>query len=386
MNNKMMKIDKQNLKQGMELAVDIHDMKGNVLVSAQTVLKEYHVNNVQNMVNVKYVYIYLPKNTKITDDNIQEDLAQIPQSSKDDVNKVSVEIIRSSVISKVKDNLSYYSDKSDSNFKILFEIVEQIVESVLKSESLLYEINRIQSSNEYLYDHSINTTILSLLVGISLGFKTDDLYSLARGAFFSDIGKLQIEPTILLKPSQLTAEEYEMVQKYTEYGYSFMKQFDEMDELALDCILHSREKFDGTGYPHGLKGDEISLHAQIVSFASYFDSLCSEKTYRKAISPYRAMSKAFDEENVYFSAEILKKAIKILGYYDVGMFLELKSSDIAKVMKRGRYKPVVKIIKAPSFDHSKHIFEIDMAKNPSVIIKDVLVKSEYDRLINHIKV
>ncbi len=386
MNNKMMKIDKQYLKQGMELAVDIHDMKGNVLVAAQTVLKDYQIKNIHNISNVKYVYVNLPKNTKkdVASQEVVSDY--VITTSKDDVKKVSVEIIRTSVINKVKQNLSHFSDKSDSNFKILFDIVEQIVASVLSSDGLVYEINRIQSSNDYLYNHSINTAILSLLIGISAGFKTNDLYSLARGGFFSDIGKLQIDPIIIYKPGELTVEEYDIVKKYPEYGYSFMKQFTEMDEVALDCILHSREKIDGTGYPNGLKQAEISLHAQIVSLASYFDALCSDKTYRKAVSPYKAMTMAFNEEDTHFVAKVLKKAIKILGYYDVGMFLELKSTDIVKVIKRGRYKPVVKIIQAPVIDNSKHIYEIDMAKNPSVTIKDVLVKSEYDKLISNNKV
>ncbi len=396
MKRDMIKIEKKYLREEMELALSIYDMRGNVLVPEKTKLKDYQIKSIQQMSNVNYVYIFIPKAKKEEAVDLEtekplvnvspslEDTALVAEETNQEKSKIKIEVLRESVITKVKDNMSYYAEQTEGNLRILFEVVEQIISEILSSDNLLYEINRIQTVDDYLYNHAINTSILSLLIGISVGFKTNQLYSLGRGAFFSDIGKLQIDPLILLKPNDLSDGEFDKVKKYPEYGYSFMKHFEEMDENALDCILHCREKIDGTGYPHGLKGNQISLYAQIVSLASFFDSLCSEKAYRASVTPYKAMSKVFDEEGSFFHKDLIKKAIKILGYYDVGMFVELQSSEFAKVSKAGRYRPVLTVIQSSAVKQSSHIYEIDMERNPSVKIKDTLVKSEYGKLLSYI--
>lgn len=384
-NTKMMKIDKNNLKEGMEIAADIYDMRGNVLIAQFTKLKTFHLQKISTLTNTKYVYILAPGTAEdMFNATLSNEAELCGKAEKLGYKSMPVDQVRTSVFKKVKENLDLFSENASTNFEILFQVVEQIIESILSYEDLVYEMNRIQSADAYLYNHCINTAILSILIGISSGMKSEELYSLGKGAFFADIGKLQIDPFILMKPTELTPEEYEIVKKYPEYGYSFMKNFPEMDERALDCILHSRERIDGKGYPHGLKKDQISLPAKIVGLASYFDALCSDRPYRNSLSPYKAMSKLFGEVDDCFDAELLKRAIKILGYYDVGMYVELQSNDLAKVIRSARYKPLLRIIQVSVMNDPAHVYEIDMAKNPSVKIKDVLVKSEYERLIGFI--
>ncbi len=380
MRGKKIKINKVDLKQDMELAINIYNANGSILVAEGTKLKSFHIKSIQSMQNIDCVEIlFSERNSESKNDSTSPVKKDIIHK-----NELSAEEIRKNVSQKVKENLNLYSDKSESNLKVLFKVVQQIIDSVLDSENLVYEIGKINASDEYLYNHCINSTILSLIIGIAMGFKSNDLYSLARGAFFSDIGKLAMDQNIILKESELSEEEYDLVKKYPEYGYSLMNKYEEMDEKALDCILHSRERVDGTGYPHGLKGDEISLYAQIVGLATFFDSLCSKTSYRDALTPYKAMTVTLNEEGIHFFPELLKRMVKILGYYDVGMVVELHSSDIARVIKRSRHKPVLNIINLNKHKTESHIYEIDMAKNPSVKIKNVILRSEIDSILRHI--
>ncbi len=369
MRDKTIKINKADLKQDMELAINIYNAKGSILVAEGTKLKNFHIKSIQSMEKVDFVEVWPSEREEDSSNSLSSDENASEK-------ELTVDEIRKSVSEKVRENLTFYSDKSESNLKVLFKVVQQIIDSVLSSENLVYEIGKINSSDEYLYNHCINSTILSLLIGIAVGFKSNELYSLARGAFFSDIGKLMMDPELINKESELSEEEYQLIKKYPEYGYNLMKGYEEMDENALDCILHSREKIDGTGYPHGLKGDEISIYAQIVGLATFFDSLCSKTSYRDAFNPYKAMSLAMEEEGVYFSRDLLKKMVKILGYYDVGMLVELNSSDIAIVVKKCRYKPLLNVVNLNKNRRESHVYEIDMVKNPSVKIKDVIFKSE----------
>ncbi len=373
MNYEGVLIDKDSLQIGMTLFADIFDAKGNILISKETVLKDYHIFKIKGL--ERYSKIAIKK------------LIKTSQKTKNSVStkktiKTPINIIRQETKTKIKSSLSQFNDNSNPNMKILFEITEQILDSILSSENLLYEIDRIQSSDDYLYNHTINTTILSLLIGISVGLKKDKLISLSKGALFSNIGKLQIDPFLLSKVTELKDYEYDEIKKYPFYGYDFMKKSPDMDEDALDCILHCREKWDGTGYPDGLKAEQISLFAQIVSLASFFDAVCSDRPYESPILPYKAMSLAFDEVNTHFSPYILKKAIRILGYYDVGMFVELKTGEMARIIKINRHKPVLTLIQNFRLNSPSQVYEIDMKRNPSVRIKDVLVKSEYkDKLL-----
>ncbi len=378
MQGKSLKIEKEKIKVGMTVAVDVSDIKGKVLISSGIKLKDYHIDKINSLHDLKYIYIVNPYAK-----NNEEVLEEFDSVEIEEVEKISVEQIREEVSEQVKTNLKSFADPSDPSFVILFDVVEKLLSSILENEKLLYEVNKIQSADNYIYNHSINTAILSILVGISMGFKKEELFSIGKGAFFSDIGKLQIDPLILSKPDNLSPEEMEEVKRYPEYGYEFMKSFDEMDKNALESILYARERWDGTGYPKGLSGTRIHTYAQIVGFASCFDALCSERVYRSAVSPYKAMSLTCNEVDRQFNSEILKKAIKILGYYNVGMFVELTSSDIAKVRKKGRHKPVLTLIQGVGVNNVSHVYEIDMAKNPSVKIKEVLLKTEYDKLIDY---
>ncbi len=363
-------LDKSKIRPGMILAADLYDRFGNILICSGTVLDDYFIDKIMGNDILDEVAIVDRRSGSPSDRDSKEK----------SINSMQIDMIRKKTSRSVKQSIDRLKEDNNQSMMVLFEIVERIIEEILESDNLVYEIERLQSVDSYVYSHVINTTVISILVGIANGLHKKELKSLAKAAFFSDSGKLQINPDIITKPGKLTEDEFEEVKKYPVYGYEFMSSFEEMDENALKGILEARERWDGNGYPNGLRGNEISLYGQIVGFSSYFDALTSNRAYKDAVNPYVAMTMAVKESGHSFSSDIVKKACVMLGYYSRGMLVKLKGGEIAKVITANRYKPVLAIVYDPNVQSTTRSFEIDMRKNPAVKIDEVLVLSDKEAL------
>lgn len=370
MNKTIVYIAKDKLRKGMILASDIHDKAGSVLISEGAVLADFHIAKINSDDELSEIAIYEKQH-----DTPAESMLMSGKAS-----SVRVSLIRKRALNKIREVLNEIVDKKNQSMSVLFEIADEVILEVLESDKLIFELDRLQSADDYLYSHMINSAVISIFVGIAMGLDKPRLVSLARGAFFSDIGKLQLNSSTLNKATELTQEEIEDIKNYPEYGYDFVENYAELDDNSKKSILESREKWDGSGYPKGLKGSEISIYGQIVSFATFFDALTSDRPYRMGISPYEAMSMAIKEAGKSFDPVLVKKAAAILGYYNVGMVLRLKSGEITKVTKVDRYNPTMNVIFDPNVDVLTHAYEIDMRKNPTIRIKSVLLEDEQTKI------
>jgi putative nucleotidyltransferase with HDIG domain len=127
--------------------------------------------------------------------------------------------------------------------------------------------------------HSRRVTAFTIAIAKKMGLPIEDIHVIARGAFLHDIGKMAIPDKILTKPSKLTPEEVDVMKEHAWYGYKIVKNIPFLSEAAE--IVHShQERFDGTGYPRRLKGEEIPLGARIFSIADTFDAITSNRPYR----------------------------------------------------------------------------------------------------------
>src|SRR6478672_10557836 len=148
----------------------------------------------------------------------------------------------------------------------------------------------VDARDAYTAGHSRRVQQLALAVGRELGLSQAELDLLGHAALFHDIGKLAIPDAILLKPASLTAEEWELMQRHADEGARIIDRLGFLND-AVPAIRHHHERFDGTGYPDGLKGEEIPLGARIIHVADALDSMLTTRIYRAA----RPASEALDE-------------------------------------------------------------------------------------------
>ena len=139
-----------------------------------------------------------------------------------------------------------------------------------------------------------------------------DIFEMASAAPLHDVGKIAISDTILLKPAKLTPEEFEIIKTHTTIGGAMIRQiFSNLDhqhlfKVAEEIVVFHHEKWDGSGYPQGLKGREIPLAARIMAVADVYDALISERPYKKMMSHEDAMKIIYSESGSHFDPEILR--------------------------------------------------------------------------------
>ena len=147
----------------------------------------------------------------------------------------------------------------------------------------------VDARDAYTAGHSRRVQQLALAVGRELGLSQAELELLGHAALFHDIGKLAVPDSVLLKPSKLTDEEWALMQRHAEEGAHIINRLGFLND-AVPAIRHHHERFDGAGYPDGLKGEEIPLGARIIHVADAFDSMLTTRVYRPARPAHEAMA------------------------------------------------------------------------------------------------
>jgi putative nucleotidyltransferase with HDIG domain len=152
--------------------------------------------------------------------------------------------------------------------------------------------------------HTERTANLTRLLAQKLGFT--DIKGIVWGAYLHDIGKLAIPDKILLKPGKLTPEEFEVIKSHVVHGYNLIKHIEGLSETTKNVVLYHHEKWDGSGYVHGLKGENIPLEARIFAVVDVYDALISERPYKKPWSHDEALQEIKRSAGYHFDPEVVE--------------------------------------------------------------------------------
>lgn len=158
--------------------------------------------------------------------------------------------------------------------------------------------------------HSKRVTAFTIAIARAMGLPAEEIRVIARGAFLHDIGKMAIPDTIIRKPGKLDPEEIAIMREHCYHGYQMLKKIPFLQEVS-EIVYSHQEKYDGTGYPRGLKGDEIPLGARIFSIADTLDAITSNRPYRAAQSLSAAREEIERWSGRQFDPDVVKVFIKM---------------------------------------------------------------------------
>jgi putative nucleotidyltransferase with HDIG domain len=161
-------------------------------------------------------------------------------------------------------------------------------------------------------DHSQRVTELTLRIASKMSIKDEDLAHVRRGALLHDIGKMGIPDSILLKPGKLTDDEWEIMRKHPVYAFEMLSSIDYL-RPALDIPYCHHERWDGSGYPRGLKGKQIPLEARIFAVVDVFDALTNDRPYRKAWARETALEYIREQSGKHFDPQVLSVFMHEVG-------------------------------------------------------------------------
>ncbi len=376
------RVDVKELYDGMVLAEPIFDLDGKTLFSEGLKLNRVRIDRIIAL-EAKTVFIKDNENTINTTNyrvELQENL-EVKKSIEESISKRKKLILdeaREKTLAAAKEIMEEVLDTNSTKAEKIYKVVEKVIESILKDEKVLLNLSNLTSIDEYIFSHSVNVCILSIITGIFLGFNHQRLLMLGSGALIHDIGKMLVDQTLLNKPEKLNEKEILAVRKHTTFGYKILKESMKFSEEVSNIALSHHERMDGLGYPNGLNKSNISIFAKIVAVADVFDAITSDRVYCEKVSFYDGIDYVIKNSGTQFDKDIINKFVTIIGYYPLGLSVQLSTGDIGVVAKRNKSCPIIKVMIDSSGNKLTSYYEIDLQKNPTVLIIDVNTE-EYKR-------
>lgn len=243
--------------------------------------------------------------------------------------------------------------------------VEKITASVLRNNNAMMTMRRLKSIDDYTFLHSVSVCAMLVSFAKVAEMELDSIHELALGALLHDVGKMRVAQPVLNKPARLSDDEYKHMKSHVVLGADLLRQLPGLPALAMEPLELHHERFDGSGYPKGLKGMEISPVGRMSAIVDVYDAITSDRVYRKGMSPAVAVQKLFEWSKFHFDPQMVQLFLKSVGIYPVGSLVKLESGRLGVVVAQSESSlltPTVRVM----YDGKRQYYiapeDVDLAK------------------------
>lgn len=221
--------------------------------------------------------------------------------------------VYSSLDIKKKEHPALAKNGKDENVKLLKGKLDRLTKRSNQSliEAIFAFAKTIELKDRYTGEHVEKTVHYATEIARDLGLTGEDIESIRKGAMLHDLGKIGISEKILLKRAKLTKEEFELIKKHPQIGVDIIRPIQFLHNI-IPLMLYHHERWDGKGYPTGLKGEEIPIGARIIAIADVYQALTSDRPYRKAFTKKKALNIIKDGSGTQFDPRIAQVFLKIV--------------------------------------------------------------------------
>jgi len=236
------------------------------------------------------------------------------------------------------------------------------------------EINMVDIKNTegYLYQHSVNVAVLSVIFGVKLGLSQKKLEALAVGSLLHDIGYNFLDYDMLRSKDFIDAEAQKMIHAHPQEGYDYLKDNMDISAHVRLIVLQHHEWMNGKGYPYGILGKEISELAKIVAICDVYDALTSDRPHRKAFDPQEANERMMVASVEQLDPELVSEFVKIIIPYPIGTVVRLTNGEVGVVEEIDLafpLRPKVKVVK--QIVGKVELYTRDLMKEHHLLIENV---------------
>ncbi len=342
-----------NLKPDMVVARTIIDSDSRVLLSSGMCLNEQYISRLSEL-GIASIFI----KDGLLDDEVL-------------VNDIVSEQTRAETVKVIKTSFAKLEKSSNFNVQAVKNVVNNILDELLNNSNILVHLTDIRSFDDYTFGHSVNVCVLSIITALSLGYSEPKLKELGVGALLHDIGKTKIDKEILNKPGDLTPEEFNEIQRHTEYGFNILREYMEISLLSAHIAFQHHERWDGNGYPRGLGGLDIHQYARIVAVADVYDALLADRPYRPAYNVNQALNILTRMAGSYLDFDCVMSLKSNVAIYPIGSFVQLTTGDICIVIdvnKNNPARPKLRIVLDKNKKRIANPREIDLSRLKTIMI------------------
>ena len=371
-----MKIAVTDLLDGMRIDEDLVNMDGQLITTKNTLvtpaliekLKQFNIKDIEAEATPEYWELIKKRDFQFSQNS---EKPQVPEHKPTTVLEETIfDVRKTEAFSSFKDSCetnhktlssSFEDIMSDENNAQGLNLMEAMSDSLYKNNknniNLIDMVYLMRNNADSIYSHSLNVGMVAGQLGKWLKLPEEEVQLLVTCGLFHDIGKLLIPKNIIDKPSALTDEEYIIMKTHAEKGYEFLSKFDHLDQVIKDVALRHHERCDGSGYPNGLKDDEIDKFSKIIAIADVYTAMTSDRIYRESICPF-AVAAELEKEGLHkFDGHFVMTFLDNMLTSYLQKKVELNNGQVGVVLLLNRYqksKPLVELLNGETLDLAKN--------------------------------
>lgn len=358
----MRNITLAEVQPGMELARDLLDKDGNLLLEKGIKLTDHYIKRL-HLFGLPAIYIIDPLLEDLKDNFLLSEA----------LHKEALANLATLFQSQVSD-IMMSARKRDMQFRRMSGTVDQLISEISSRCKNLVNRN-ICHLGDSIVHHSLNVCLLSIVIGLGCKLPVPALKELALGALLHDLGKIYMPNHILNKPGALTMEEMLEIRKHATYGHELVRLSDEVSPAAACAVQQHHERYNGSGYSTGLRGEQIHPFGRICAIADVFEAMTADRVYRPALSRKEVIEKMVSSGYSDFDLRFLQVFLHNIPVYPLGSRVILNTGEQGFVVynnAKASLRPVIRITTDSQGQPLRAPQEIDLVTNQSSHIIKVL--------------
>lgn len=359
---KMKLCSTKSVMPGQILAQSIYNDAGAVLLAKGVTLTERMLIRLSEQ-GVTYIY---------TEDEFSDEIERTPVIS-DRLREKATKTIIDTFEDIRNEGGSRHSFVLENRNNDLQYIVEEIMGEIKLNNRSLSLLSDIFITDDHIFQHSLHVAIYAITMAVQLGYPAKEITEIGVAALLHDLGKIFIDPAILNKPGRLSDAEMDTVKQHTTIGFELLRKQPGIPGPVALCALQHHERLDGSGYPIGIKNNEIHPYAKIIGIADVFDAVTSNRVYRDALLPHEGLEIIYAGAMTQFDKELVEAFKKSISVYPEGLTVELSDYRKGIVVRQNEQlceRPILKILSVDGED--VEAYELDLGKVLDVTVTSVI--------------